>query len=203
MDNLNDKQINIANLYEQEIILRASNTSPIGLPKNPIDKFRLYVKGSVYGLYVYDAVNKLWRFLTPFGIGAESSGSPSNPSGTTSTTGVMMGLNQLITPLITGKVMVIISGCMKNTTNTDGTQTQIRYGTGTAPTNGASLTGTTAGGLVHYDNPAGLTIHVPVTVQAIVSGLTIGTPYWFDLSLASITGGTSNIESLSVSIIEI
>lgn len=198
-----DTQLNVANLYEQELILRAYDTAPVGIPKNPIDKFRLYVKGSVYALYIYDAVNKVWRMIAPFGIGSEVTATPSNPSTTTSTTGVMMGLNQLITPLITGKIAITISGDIDNDTAGDGSKVQIRYGTGTAPTNGAALTGTVTGGLVNYLNPAGDIIRVPFSLNSIITGLTVDTQYWIDVSLASVTGGTSRIRNLSVSIIEI
>src|SRR6185503_7947405 len=72
---------------------------------------------------------------------------PSDPSTTTSTTGVMMGLGSstTITPNTTGVIMIVVTGDIDNSAAGDGSQVQIRYGTGTPPINGAALTGTGAG----------------------------------------------------------
>lgn len=131
---------------------------------------------------------------------------PSDPTGTTNGTGVMMGLTGAFTPTRSGKMQIIISGNITNNTAGDGAQTQIRYGTGTAPTNGAALTGTTAGALAKLIN-ALIALLVPGTgnfaCNAIVSGLTLNTAYWIDLSLARITGGTASISGISISIVEL
>jgi hypothetical protein len=47
------------------------------------------------------------------------------------------------------------------------------------------------------------TVTVPFSVQAIVTGLSVATAYWLDLSLAAITGGTASIADVSISVIEI
>jgi hypothetical protein len=44
---------------------------------------------------------------------------------------------------------------------------------------------------------------VPFSLNAIVSGLTLNTEVWVDVSLASITGGNSRVRDISVSIIEL
>lgn len=127
---------------------------------------------------------------------------PADPPTTTSTTGVMMGLTGSIAPGYSGTIMITISGDMDNNGNNNGVQTQIRYGTGSAPANGAALTGTTAGGLIKFtENNSG--IRVPFHCNAIVTGLTVGTTYWIDLSLASITGGTSRVRDISISVVEL
>ena len=131
---------------------------------------------------------------------------PANPTGTTNTTGVMMGLAESITPVRSGKILITISGNMTNGTTTDGAQVQIRTGTGTAPANGAALTGTAQGGLVRMLNPSdtrGGTITVPFSTNAIVSGLVAGTAVWIDAALAAITGGTASIANVSVSVVEL
>jgi hypothetical protein len=98
--------------------------------------------------------------------------------------------------------MIVISGDIDNGTASDGAQVQIRYGTGTAPTNAAILTGTTVGSLIKMvSNNA--TNRMPFHCNAIVSGLTVGTAYWIDLSLAAITGGTARIRDVSISAIEL
>ena len=55
------------------------------------------------------------------------------PAGTTSTTGLMMGLAGAITPAHSGNVLLIVSGTLTNGTTSDGASLQIRYGTGAAP----------------------------------------------------------------------
>jgi hypothetical protein len=127
---------------------------------------------------------------------------PADPSTTTSATGVMMGLAGSITPGYSGTIMIIVSGDMDNNGNNNGAQAQIRYGTGTAPTNGAALTGTTTGSLIKMmeNNAAN---RMPFQCNSIVSGLAVGTAYWIDLSLAAITGGTARIRDISISIVEL
>ena len=97
----------------------------------------------------------------------------------------------------------MISGDANNT-NTTGTVVQIRYGTSTAPTNGAAATGTAVGGaplLGLHTNFAADT--VGFAVQAIVTGLTPSTAYWIDLGVAAPGGATSKVENLSISAYEI
>src|SRR5262249_37718510 len=71
--------------------------------------------------------------------------SPSNPAGTTDGTGVMMGLARALTPTTTGVVFVLFYGMMNASAGGGTITTRARYGTGTAPTNGAAATGTTIG----------------------------------------------------------
>lgn len=125
---------------------------------------------------------------------------PVDPSTTSSTTGVMMGLAVAFTPTKSGKILMIVSGDVDNATNNRGSTFQMRYGTGTAPINGAALTGTTAGGLKNFfQNNA--SVRVPFSLNSAPT-LTVGTTYWLDISLASVTGGTSRVRNLTVSIIE-
>jgi hypothetical protein len=115
----------------------------------------------------------------------------------------MQGIAGAITPAITRQVLIQISGDIANATAiADGAAVQIRYGSGSAPANGAALTGTAVGGLVKYVT-ATTAAKVPFSLQGIVSGLTLGTAYWVDLSLQNITGGTATVKDLSVSIIEV
>lgn len=139
---------------------------------------------------------------------------PTNPvqksvatvTGTTSTTGVMMGLAAAITPAATvgtGNLLINVCGdCFNATAIADGGTITIRYGTGTAPANAAALTGTVVGGAVIFVQATSAERH-PFALNAVVTGLTLGTAYWIDVSLAALTGGTATIENVSVSIIEI
>ena len=67
-----------------------------------------------------------------------------NPSGTTSTAGVMMGLGSTckITPAVTGRVRFTISGSVANNNAAHSTTVGGRYGSGTAPANNAATAGT-------------------------------------------------------------
>jgi hypothetical protein len=125
-------------------------------------------------------------------------------------TGVMMGLSGSITPSRSGTVLILISGDMSNTTSGDGGKVQIRYGTGSAPANGAALAGTAAGaqpqmtcagilsGLVSL---SGCT--TPLSTNAVVTSLSVGMTYWIDTSLAAVTGGTATIKNVSITAIEL
>jgi len=134
---------------------------------------------------------------------ASTQKTPANPTATSSATGVMMGLSASITPVLTGKVMIIISGDIDNDTNARGAVVQMRTGTGSAPANGAALTGTTQGGAVNFfQNNAN--IRSPFTLNAIVSGLTLNTAVWVDVSLAtSASPSVARIRNISMSIVEI
>jgi len=147
------------------------------------------------------------------GIGVINANSPSyqatpaDPTGTTNTSGLMMGIGvaNSLTPLYTGRVLAIISGNLTNSTAAagDGAKVQIRYGTGAAPANGAALTGTAVGYIVSSVLERATAGDLQgFACQAIISGLTTGTGYWFDISLAAIVGGTGQAKNLSVSVIE-
>ncbi len=125
---------------------------------------------------------------------------PADPTSTSSTSGVMMGIAGSITPTISGKVMIVISGDLKNGTNNGNTTVQLRYGTGTAPTNGNALTGTALGGQVNM-TAAATNQRVPFSCNAIVT-LTVGTAYWIDLALKAVSGSAFT-QNLSVSVIEL
>src|SRR5712691_7351312 len=77
---------------------------------------------------------------------------PANPTGTNNTTGLMMGLAGTITPVRSGAIMIVISGDCTDDTISYGAAIQIRFGTGTAPTNGATLTGTAVGAKVRSND---------------------------------------------------
>jgi hypothetical protein len=79
-------------------------------------------------------------------------------------------------------------------------QTKVYFGTGTAPSNGAATTGTQIANVVLIDE-ASAGFHYPVTNGGIVTGLTPGTAYWFDLN-QSTTGGTVTLIDLSCNAME-
>lgn len=137
------------------------------------------------------------------GFAALMQSNPADPTGTADTTGVMMGLAGTITPTISGRILITVTGTMFNPTAiADGAKVQIRTGIGAAPANGDALTGTAAGSLQQYI-AATVLEKAPFSVTAIVSGLTLNVARWIDVSLAAITGGTATITDLSLSAAEV
>lgn len=136
-------------------------------------------------------------------ISATAQSSPSDPTGTNSATRLMMGLAGSITPASTGKVMCTISGTARNTVGgATNTTVSAHYGTGTAPTNGAALTGTQFG-TTQILVPSGAGERVGFSTQGIISAtLSLGTAHWIDAALAS-SAGTSTIANISISCHEI
>jgi hypothetical protein len=115
------------------------------------------------------------------------------PTGTASTTGVMMGLGLTgctITPALTGRVEFVISGFVANSAAALSTSS-LRFGTGTAPSNTGSPTGTQLGA-VYGANSAVATAALPLTMIGISTGLTLGTPVWFDADV-SVSSGTASL----------
>lgn len=124
-------------------------------------------------------------------------------TGTVSTTAVMMGLGSTckITPTNTGDVTFTIMAVMSNTNGSVGGQVGFYYGTGSAPSNGASVTGTAVGNVLGSANVGtNANYYLPFTLTNVVTGLTSGTAYWFDASLLSGSGsGTESIFSITCS----
>jgi hypothetical protein len=115
------------------------------------------------------------------------------PTATTSNPGVMMGCGATchITPRYSGRVNVRFDFTVVGAANVVSTH-GVRYGTGTAPVNGAALTGTLLGSLgTVFTGPATVPGgETTVSKGGVITGLTPGTAYWFDIT-ASSNNGTS------------
>ncbi|MET4794608.1 hypothetical protein ABIF64_006786 [Bradyrhizobium japonicum] len=124
---------------------------------------------------------------------------PSNPAGVASF--VMLGLGSTchITPIYSTRILVTISGHASNGGAGTFTNLTIRYGTGTAPANGASPTGTTATTPMSVASSTNLT---PFSLTTIITGLTAGVAYWLDLS-ASPLSGTSSLGGINCTAVEL
>jgi hypothetical protein len=132
---------------------------------------------------------------------------PANPASTISVnTPVMMGLGStcVYTPAGTGLVQVNIAGLGA----TAGAAVQFnvgpRFGTGTAPVNGAADTGTrfgtTADQLIKVPSISGNT-SFGFTAQV---QLVTGTAYWFDLAISTNTAGdAASVSAVSMTITEL
>jgi hypothetical protein len=120
---------------------------------------------------------------------------PSTPTGTTSASMVMMGLGStcVATPTKTGVMLLIIQGVLQNSGN-NFTSVIVGYGTGVAPSNGATPVGTTPGYL--QQNSFNGTSQVPFNYSLIISGLALNTQIWFDAEV-KVTGGTGTVAALT------
>jgi hypothetical protein len=136
---------------------------------------------------------------------------PTNPHNTSSTSAVMMGLGTTatITPNGSGRLLIIVSGNILNTSTGTGpfsSNLQIRYGTGTAPTNTNGITaatGTTLGNQMTQQSFNNVN-QVAFSLTGITSALSVGTPYWIDLSLQNVVGsGPITISNVSISVVEL
>lgn len=132
---------------------------------------------------------------------------PGAPATTVSGTLVMMGLGSTwtFTPAGTGRLQIMVTGygntAVAATTFTVGP----RFGTGTAPVNGAPVTGTRFGapGDVTLKGP-GIALDTGFSFTALLTGLTLSTAYWFDLALNSGNpADAAQVHNLSITITEI
>lgn len=130
---------------------------------------------------------------------------PADPTGTTSLTGVMMGLAGVLTPISSSRIAILISGNLTNSGATagQGSKTQIRFGTGTAPASADALTGTVVGSLVSSILERNVADLQAFSCHGIVTGLTAGVAYWIDLGLAAITSGTGQAKNISITAFEL
>lgn len=183
--------------------LRLNNLS-VNRQAPPTGKVEIFSKtGPPVQIFVVDEQNNV-RTLAVKPTPVQST--PADPTGTASTTGVMMGLAVAITPVYTGNIYVHICGNLTNSTATagDGAKAQIRMGTGAAPANAAALVGTAYGSVVSSVLERAVASDLqPFCACAIVTGLTISAPYWIDISLTAIVGGTALAKNLSVTAFEL
>lgn len=124
---------------------------------------------------------------------ATLTGSPTNPSSTTSTGGVMLGMGVTtcrITPTYATRLQVTFDGNILNTQPSAGATYNMRYGTGAGPANGAALTGTVVGNTQNLSNGSGPANQTSYSMTRIITGLTAGVTYWLDIGVAVVGSGT-------------
>lgn len=145
--------------------------------------------------------------LTSPAVSGSVVSAPVAPASTS--TYAMQGLAGSITPATTGRILITISGTIVAPTGTtvdNGIAYQISYGTGSAPANAASLTGTQIGAAQQFTLATAATaaadVSVPFSISYPVTGLTVSTAYWIDLAAKSITTvsqmGLSNVNVVAV-----
>ena len=134
-----------------------------------------------------------------------NTGNATSVAVTSSTSYVMAGIGASspgtswgLTPLNYTTVRVTIDGQCLNATNGDGINFIVAYGTGSPPAQGAAATGTTVGINTIWTALTGLLLQgVPFSKDVIITGLSAGTAYWFDLQYKAVTGGTASFKNIN------
>jgi hypothetical protein len=108
----------------------------------------------------------------------------------------MLGLGATFTPNASGKCFIELAGVALNTTGGGGSvNISGYYGTGTPPAAGVVATGTQFSITQHIVTSAN-TVQAGFTIIGIVSGLTLGTPYWIDVAISTAAGTGAFIKDL-------
>lgn len=128
---------------------------------------------------------------------------PGNPASTTSASLVMMGLGSTckITPGSSGKTFVSITGGAATLVAAVIGNVGVRYGTGTAPVNGAAVTGTRWAGVgdKQFKSSGVATTEDSLAFTDLLT-LTPATAYWFDIALST-TNAADAAEVLNISFV--
>lgn len=110
------------------------------------------------------------------------------PGYNTSSTSLVMGAQGFtFTPSRSGGIQAIFVALMVSHGANEQVLLQVRYGTGTAPTAGAAVTGTQIGS--NIENLFGVNGEETAGVTAGTTTLTPGTAYWFDTALETLSAG--------------
>lgn len=181
----NSLGVNTKTLQIAECDIRVTNGFSLGLNANPpAIELRPMATELLYCQRYYQVVNP-----------APSQFSLSNVSitGTTSFKMYGYGTSMTFTPRQTG--VVLIFGAFRavgtSVSQSSGDDYAVYYGTGSAPANGASATGTNAFS-ISCSTPSGVPTYYPMLGMA--AGLTVGTPYWFDIAgLVGASTATMNL----------
>jgi hypothetical protein len=122
----------------------------------------------------------------------------------TSTAGEMGGLGSSIkfTPVVTGHMLIIMSGVIYTSADSAQSIAQLYYGTGTAPAHGAALTGTAVGTKSAVEPINGPHIEIAPFMVETYQVMTVGTQYWIDAA-CSANRGTCTLGQVVVTAIEL
>jgi parallel beta-helix repeat protein len=148
--------------------------------------------------------------ISPAANAAPAAFLPANPADTTSTTLVMMGLGTTCTytPSGSGIVLVNVSGFgYQGGSSVNSIGLGPRYGTGTAPANGAAVTGTRFGCTTDPEirpSATGIGSNGAGFAFTALLALTPGTAYWFDIAaLTTNASDPSALQNVSMTFAEL
>ena len=115
-----------------------------------------------------------------------------------------LGSTIAVIPRKTGNFLINYSALIASSVTSDGYTAYCYYGTGTAPVNGAAVTGTRVGRTpLENDKVSGGGLAVSHGASGMMIGLTIGTQYWLDMSLLASTGGTATMYDVVITLLEV
>lgn len=143
-------------------------------------------------------INALLARVANTAVYSAVTAAPTAPASTGTYT--MVGLAGLITPNLTGRILVSMQGLGGNT-NGNGFGAKLSYGTGAAPSAAGALAGTQVGPNFTMTAVTG-SLTQWFTIEVPIVGLTIGTTYWLDLAAAQLTGGTATLTQCQITAIE-
>src|SRR5437867_12047474 len=85
----------------------------------------------------------------------------------------------------------------------DNTQWQFNYGTGATPACSAATTGTPVGNLYEQITTVAAAKQYSESLSVVITGLTQGTTYWFDLRVTDSDTSTWTYANPQISVVEI
>lgn len=129
---------------------------------------------------------------------------PSNTLTGIGTTPTALGAAASYTPSRSGQLLVFVSGVANNTAGGSAlTTVTARYGTGAAPANGATTgLGTTTIGTPQPISGAATNAWIGFSIHGLLN-LTVGTAYWFDLSIVGSSGTGAGLQATQFLLVEV
>lgn len=125
------------------------------------------------------------------------------PAGIASSTLGMLGIGATLklTPSFSGRVKITLYGNAGNSAGNSLITILPYFGTGSAPANGVATTGTFIGTGVVCPIPSGFALS-NVSIAEEVTGLTLGTQYWFDIAISRSSSGTGTLQISRITVEE-
>ena len=111
------------------------------------------------------------------------------------------GITGSFVPQSSGAALITITGTLANGTAAGGGYAGINMGTGAAPVLGAAPGGGGVG--IRTQFTVGAAGTVPFTLQAIVTGLTLGAGYWIDMQVGGNNTGTCTPGNITITALEL
>ncbi len=143
----------------------------------------------------------------PYGPPTAVARTPANQTALASATYVNNGFGAIasipcaLTPTVTGRVLVAWSGDIVENATAQTATLQMVYGTGAAPANGSAVTGTAIGGELAWVSLTGQ-LTIPFALTYLITGLTPGTAYYFDIAGKS-SAGTAQLTNCNFMAVEL
>ncbi|SRR5581483_8643664 len=170
-----------------------------------------FVTGDIGKIAYQTDTGQYWRLITTtptwqiIDSGLGTMFTPADPTGTTSTSAVAMGLGSVCawTPKRGNKMLVTFCGSITNSAASAGAKVQIKYGTGTPPSNGGSGGVPVTPQQTLQGNASTAGLKVPFSITALVNPLGSTEQHWFDIFLAAVSTGTASVTDITFTLTEL